>query len=258
MGQPHRIHTKTSKSLMNSCRLARAGVKVFNSSFVAHGLFSLRMKPCSTENFCYGHETSIHNRKFPINQMLHLPKVSSKGMLMTPFQLRVLFEEVSEAARWWKCQHKSDSLWPAALKPTDCLVYPVGNGDEELLRVKLVESVAFTRRHQLNSATSEEIHAGRLLLFEPNCTLSDGYAAVLSGGVFDDDNVPTWGSWVRYFPEQQLPNHYTGVLLAWIPERLLEPVGNAIGGNPEQCIHWAFDVESIRDFLGPLFDGGLR
>jgi hypothetical protein len=70
MGQRGAIHAKTSKSAIGSCRLGRAGVKVFNSSFVAHGLFILWMKPCSTENFCYGYETIILNEKIPFNQLL--------------------------------------------------------------------------------------------------------------------------------------------------------------------------------------------
>jgi hypothetical protein len=46
------IHAQTAKSSIGSWRLARAGVKIFNSSFVVYGLFSVRGKPCSTDNFC--------------------------------------------------------------------------------------------------------------------------------------------------------------------------------------------------------------
>jgi hypothetical protein len=83
MGQRGVIHAKTSKSSMGSWRLARARVKVFNSSFVAHGLFILRFKPCSTENFCYGHETTMLNGKIPFNQILSDMKISIREFIDT-------------------------------------------------------------------------------------------------------------------------------------------------------------------------------
>jgi hypothetical protein len=59
------------------------------------------------------------------------------------------------------------------------------------------------------AAPAADLAGGRLLLFDPDETLSDGAAAVASQRFFDDDNVPPWDSWVLYVadsltPEQQV------------------------------------------------------
>jgi hypothetical protein len=45
---------------------------------------------------------------------------------------------------------------------------------------------------------ASDLAGGRLVLFDPDGTLSDGAAAVDSQRFFDDDNVPPWDCWVLY------------------------------------------------------------
>ena len=78
---------------------------------------------------------------------------------------------------------------------------------------------------------------GRLIAFDFHRTLSDGFAAAVSGGFFDDDNVPPWDTWVAYVLDE-------GYLLSWVPPRRIPDVARAIGGNPEECIQWAGHRES--------------
>jgi hypothetical protein len=60
MGQQDTIHGETASLSMGSCHLARAGVvKVVNDSFGVHGLFVLRLKPCSTGSICHDCETNL-------------------------------------------------------------------------------------------------------------------------------------------------------------------------------------------------------
>ena len=57
--------------------------------------------------------------------------------------------------------------------------------------------------YPLTPATN--LAGGRLLLFDPDGTLSDGAAAVSSQRFFDDDNVPPWDSWVLYVADPLTP-----------------------------------------------------
>lgn len=51
----------------------------------------------------------------------------------------------------------------------------------------------------LNPPTpATDLAGGRLLLFDPDGTLSDGAAAISSLRFFDDDNIPPWDCWVYY------------------------------------------------------------
>jgi hypothetical protein len=58
------------------------------------------------------------------------------------------------------------------------------------------------------SKPATDLAGGRLLLFDPDETLSDGSAAVVSRRFFEDNNVPPWDCWILYLadpltPEQQ-------------------------------------------------------
>ena len=75
-----------------------------------------------------------------------------------------------------------------------------------------------------------ELKAGRLLLFAPSETLSDGAARYASKGFFDDDNVPAWDTWIAY-----LENY----VVSWVPPQLIELVNDGVDANPERCILWA-------------------
>jgi hypothetical protein len=76
---------------------------------------------------------------------------------------------------------------------------------------------------------------GRLLLFVPDETLSDGAAAIGSGGFFDAENVPPWDTWVEYVGSY---------LISWVPGRIVGLVDHGIDANPESCILWATDLDA--------------
>lgn len=71
-------------------------------------------------------------------------------------------------------------------------------------RQACVENVIQARSRLLHAAgmsplaPATDLAGGRLLLFDPDGSLSDGAAAVGSQGFFDDDNVPPWDCWVLY------------------------------------------------------------
>lgn len=99
-----------------------------------------------------------------------------------------------------------------------------------------------------------DLAGGRLLLFDPEETLSDGAAAVASRRFFDDDNVPPWDSWVLYVVDQLRPEqHYfadplhpahVSYLVSWVAPGLIPLAHNGILINPENCIEWLADRET--------------
>lgn len=127
------------------------------------------------------------------------------------------------------------------------------------------------------SKPATDLAGGRLLLFDPDETLSDGAAAVGSRRFFDDDNVPPWACWVLYVadpltPEQQQaqgqrtgrwshvaptpeagtlggpPYYFVGAhqsyLVSWVAPALIPLAHNGVVVNPENCIEWLVDRDT--------------
>ena len=100
----------------------------------------------------------------------------------------------------------------------------------------IINELAGKRAQLLNSRRSEQSldDIGRVLVFMPHDSLSDGFARQETDGFFDDDNAPAWDTWIGYVDDH---------LLAWVPSALVELVGWGIQVNPEQCILWATDLD---------------
>jgi hypothetical protein len=100
---------------------------------------------------------------------------------------------------------------------------------------------------------------GRLLLFDPDGTLSDGAASEASNGFFDVDNVPPWDTWVWYAEDRDISKGgwtmFASYLVAWVPPHALELVEAGIWVNPEECIRWAAAVDT--SFTRRLRNAGL-
>lgn len=149
---------------------------------------------------------------------------------------------LEEAARW--CASRLDvndparSLRSAELAPPDC--------EDWLQRVDAVAE----RRAELLQHRAEATSAldGRLLVFDPGQSLSDGAAEVETGGFFDEDNTPPWDTWVSYVEEHpQRPDAWTRLdsyLVCWIPAELADLADRAISVNPEGCLLWADEADT--------------
>lgn len=96
-----------------------------------------------------------------------------------------------------------------------------------------VEALVTRRTELLQShagSSLANVDGGKLLLFTPQDSLSDGAATVASNGFFDVDNVPAWDTWL-YFDGR--------TLVSWVPPQLISKVQLGIDVNPEGCIRWA-------------------
>jgi hypothetical protein len=102
-------------------------------------------------------------------------------------------------------------------------------------RALIVRSVVTARGERLRlegrypATPIEHFADGKLLLFAPEETLSDGAATYASKGFFDVDNIPPWDTWVCYFERY---------VVSWVPPRLVALANAGIDANPEQCISW--------------------
>jgi hypothetical protein len=78
-----------------------------------------------------------------------------------------------------------------------------------------------------SSATAEM--KGRLLLYDPMETVSDGAAAASSSDFFDVEDAPPWDTWFWYAG---------GTIFCWVPELLVSKAQDGIDANPVDCIRW--------------------
>jgi hypothetical protein len=78
-----------------------------------------------------------------------------------------------------------------------------------------------------DSAVAES--KGRLLLYEPLETVTDGASDSSSRGFFDIEDAPPWDTWFLYSE---------GSIFSWVPEALVQNAQAGIDANPVDCIHW--------------------
>jgi hypothetical protein len=125
-------------------------------------------------------------------------------------------------------------------------------------RESRVYGITVRRNHLLLKAgvsklqPAKDLSGGRLILFEPDATMSDGVAQDVSQGYFDVHNVPPFDTWVWYVDEQfdvgevhaqsiatsQTPWQPSEYLIVWVPSRFLELANAGIEVIPEQCVDW--------------------
>jgi hypothetical protein len=70
---------------------------------------------------------------------------------------------------------------------------------------------------------------GKLLLYEPLETVSDGAAEAASRGFFDVEDAPPWDTWFLYS---------NGAIYSWVPNSMIPFAQAGIDANPVDCIHW--------------------
>jgi hypothetical protein len=94
-------------------------------------------------------------------------------------------------------------------------------------------------------------NAARYVAFCPDDNLSDGAAEAVSGGYFDERNVPAWNTWLFWveastFAVRRVEGRSQplggGFLLALAPPALTGAIDAGIDVNPERCIGWAEEI----------------
>jgi hypothetical protein len=150
-----------------------------------------------------------------------------------------------ETATW--CAHhslpanglRSSMLYPSAILNIPSLNEP---GVDSFVKTRrdsyqqAIESIRRKRSELLRNAEAQPVEAGaaqvqgKLLLYEPMETVSDGAAEAASRGFFDMEDAPPWDSWF-WLKES--------TIFCWVPLLLISDAQAGIDANPVDCIRWA-------------------
>ena len=171
--------------------------------------------------------------------------------ILSPDQARqetpphVVLQTLFEAAAW--CSHRSASveqLCSVELDPSKILDIPSYTdlkGIDAYLQAKresyhqAVSTLNQTRAALLRDSNvaipdMREVQKGKLLLYMPLETVSDGAASASSRGFYDMEDAPPWDTWFLYSE---------GTIFSYVPESLFTLAQAGIDANPVVCIHWA-------------------
>jgi uncharacterized protein (TIGR02996 family) len=195
------------------------------------------------------------------------------GVAMSWGNALALFKwRLAQTTSWCRGRHVP-SLRTSILEPASLVGhYLSSSGGQQIWRSpstvereSIVNALGNRRAKCLSSASrnasgiAEDMANGRLLLFDPDGTLSDGAASQESSGFFDVENIPAWDTWVWYVEDRDISQYawtmFASYLVAWVPPHLLEFVDAGIRINPEECIRWAADVDT--SFTRRLRNAGL-
>ncbi|MBB5056508.1 hypothetical protein HDF16_001193 [Granulicella aggregans] len=153
-------------------------------------------------------------------------------------------QSLSEAAAW--CLNRSlpqNNFRSSELDPSAFLKVPsfdeLGIGlwlERERESYQLAVDAINVNRSTLVRDTNIELadpallgSKGRLLLYEPLETVTDGASEASSRGFFDIEDAPPWDTWFLYS---------SGSIVCWVPEAMVEIAQEGIDANPVDCIHW--------------------
>jgi hypothetical protein len=102
---------------------------------------------------------------------------------------------------------------------------------------------------------------GRLLIFYPDLSPSDGVVTPPSKGYIDEEYFPAWDSWVYYDYEHViLPNKAPATinyLISWVPPQIIDLVDEAIEDDTAKSLQWLSDTRFDFTFLRSLKKYGL-
>jgi len=162
--------------------------------------------------------------------------------------IAVIERRIVEAAAW---SRRSVQLWGRQRDLRDPLLphlrdpslrpasFRLLRKDEE--RRHMTDLLAGLRAERLSPrsvrATAErpDTVAGRILIYAPDQTLSEGASEQASGGFLNVDDEPAWDMWLYYEADH---------LIAWVPEEFVAGVDAGIAVNSTLCLNWAEDINT--------------
>lgn len=159
-------------------------------------------------------------------------------------------QRLGETIAW--CIHRAlrtsprDSLRTSELRPRDQLHWVSHSERSEITTTLFRERARLLRMENVPAYSGRNALAeGRLLLFDPVGSLSDGGSEAASEGFFDDGNIPAWDTWVYYDVDNTLSEEafFSSFLVSWIPPSFVRLVNNGVEVNPEGSISWASNVD---------------
>ncbi|GGJ47519.1 hypothetical protein [Deinococcus roseus] len=115
-----------------------------------------------------------------------------------------------------------------------------------VLNAPEIETLLKKRRTLLNAA-GEPTLRGRILCVGEETDTYMGEGVPASKGFIDEIYMPPWDTWFAYLPGEKASE---GVLLAWIPERLVEQVQTALEAAATQPLMWLDELHNLEEWGG--------
>jgi len=177
-------------------------------------------------------------------------------------RLQELQRRIAEAVAW--CDARPRAVDLEGWLRTESLAPPRSETGSIVVSSSAADQVAKQRAALLRRLgtypdASFRQQGGRLLLFDPETSLSDGAAAAETSYFFDDDNVPPWDTWLMLISDTpQSAERWTSFdsyLLCWIPSDGISLAQQGIDVNPERCLGWADQI--ARPFIEELRRTGI-
>jgi hypothetical protein len=156
----------------------------------------------------------------------------------------VVFQALSETVAWCQTRSKqNDHFRSNELNPQAFLKSPPFSEpsieiwldrkresfQQAVNAINAIRSTFVRDRNKNVSDPSVAESKGRLLLYEPMETVTDGASEASSRGFFDIEDAPPWDTWFLYS---------AGSIFSWVPEELVQNAQAGIDANPVDCIHW--------------------
>jgi hypothetical protein len=90
---------------------------------------------------------------------------------------------------------------------------------------------------------------GRLLVYNPDESTSDGVAHDATQGFITGCNEPAWDTWIAYVMGDSVSgtpyyHPFDSYLLSWVPDPLIEMVQGSMDRNSDDCHHWVNGLDS--------------
>lgn len=161
--------------------------------------------------------------------------------------VEAISRRVTEAAAWCGSRgmprEARDSLRSAQLAETARAAGQVAGGADEAFRLA-VERLAEARAGLLGGAP-RVAPRGKLLLHSPQGNWFDGAAEYVSGGFFDDRDLPPWDCWLTYLTDaDEAGIWYPSFLVCWIPERMVAIADDGVAVAPGESLTWAAALDT--------------
>ncbi len=83
----------------------------------------------------------------------------------------------------------------------------------------------------------DALNRGKLLIYEPDCTLLEGASAQESQGFFDDYDCPPVDTWIDFFDMSDGFFEQNSVV-SWIPEKYVLLAERGVFVSSTECIYW--------------------
>jgi uncharacterized protein (TIGR02996 family) len=183
-------------------------------------------------------------------------------LVLTPKQLVFLFRcRLADTIAF--CGERPLPLRTWDLEPRTLVGYTATHGwpyADDIDWPSMTLQLSLVRRQRLEQIGKAPIKpanglaGGRLLVFDPAASMSEGYSSQHSQGYFDADNIPPWDTWVMCMARYSAiyPHPYV-ICYAPAPHRTRAASGIEVNG--EGCLLWIED--SGVTFLQDLRESGL-